>query len=306
MSVLEQTHPFVHLVVVDDASTDGTAELIRGYELCCPRVTAICKEANRGVADTIITGLSQGPEADYVAILNDDDFWYPTKLERQLERFAADPAVGLVFCEAVIVDDNDQLTGQLFSDLYAKLDLGDALGSLLRANHACASTLLMTREIADIAAHTLPEPSFVWDYYIMLLAAGYSSIDYVDEPLAAYRIGATGEHNTRLDEMWRDTTRARQALFQRHPDLVRRVGGPAAARRITALRTLDVAVRQLRAGAWREYVWHAREVLRQRRARVSAWLLIHTIHELWLLFRTRPPVSSRPRRPSLGTPDHPQ
>src|SRR6476659_8299605 len=73
-SALAQTHRPIRVVIVDDASIDGTAQLARSYQEQHPdKVTAICKPENRGLADSIATGLRAESGADFVAILTDDD-----------------------------------------------------------------------------------------------------------------------------------------------------------------------------------------------------------------------------------------
>jgi glycosyltransferase involved in cell wall biosynthesis len=279
-SALAQTHRPIHIVIVDDASTDGTAQLARSYQEQHPdKVTAICKPENRGLADSVATGMRAESGADFVAILNDDDAWLPMKLERQLERFRDHPELGLVYCEAQIVDDHGKPTGELFSDLFGRLGHGDAFSNLLHANRACASTPLLRKDLAEMAAATMPDPSLVSDYYMMLLAAGYSRVEFIEEPLALYRKTASGLH-TADHEMWRDTTRARRQLFARNPPLVRRVGGKSLARRTVALLTVDVAIRKLRERSWGEYLWHAGVTLKQCSPRGAGALLLHTAKEL--------------------------
>jgi glycosyltransferase involved in cell wall biosynthesis len=279
-SVLAQTHRSSHLVIVDDASTDGTGDLLRGYQTRHPdRVRAICKPKNRGLADSLIQGLRAPPDAEFVAILNDDDVWLPTKLERQLEWLDAHPELALVYCDAEVINEEGRPTGELFSDRFGKLDRSDVFADLFRANHACASTPLLRHEIAALAVDTIPDPSIVSDYYLMLLAAGYGAVDFIGEPLALYRDVAAGLH--RADHrMWRDTTHARRELFARHPTVVQRVGGGPAARRMTALQTIHVAMLKLKERAWREYLWHSGVILTQRSPRAIGALLRHTAKEL--------------------------
>lgn len=279
-SALAQTHKRIHLVIVDDGSTDGTAELVRGYHERNPgKVSAICKPKNRGLADSLIQGLRAPPDAEFVAILNDDDVWLPTKLERQLEWFDAHPELALVYSDAEVINEEGRPTGELFSDLFGKLDGSDVFADLFRANHACASTPLLRREIVALAVDTLPDPSIVSDYYLMLLAAGYGNVDFIEEPLALYRDVAAGMH--RADHrMWRDTTHARRELFARHPTVVQRAGGGPASRRMTALQTIHVAMLKLKERAWREYLWHSGVILTQRSPRAFSALLLHTAKEL--------------------------
>jgi len=91
-SALAQTAPPHEVVVVDDGSTDRTAEVAARF---APRVVCVSQEnqgsgpaRNRGVA--LATG-------DFFAFLDADDVWEPEKLELQLAAFAADPGLELVF-----------------------------------------------------------------------------------------------------------------------------------------------------------------------------------------------------------------
>jgi glycosyltransferase involved in cell wall biosynthesis len=275
-SVLAQTHSDIHIVIVDDASSDGTAELARAYAAKRPEtITAITKVENRGIADSICLGLEASPDAPFVAFLNDDDHWHPSKLERQLSLFDRDPSLGLVFCEAEVSDAQLMRTGELFSDLFGRFASGD-LEELLHRNCACASTILLTREVAAIAAGSMLRRSHVWDYYLMMLAAGYSKIAMVEEPLAVYRETDTGLHVQEV-RMVRDMTLARQRLFVRHPDLAERVGGMRMARRKLALRELDMAIMHLRRRQWANYGWHSLRLTRQRSIRPTLWLPVHTL-----------------------------
>jgi len=82
-SVLAQTHTDVEVVVVDDASTDGTPAVVERRR--DPRLTYVAHEENRGAPAARNTGIRHA-EGEYVAFLDSDDEWRPRKLERQLER----------------------------------------------------------------------------------------------------------------------------------------------------------------------------------------------------------------------------
>lgn len=86
-SVLAQAVP-VQLVVVDDGSRDRSLAIARSYPsahvLALPP-SGIAAARNAGVAATV---------AKWIAFLDADDLWLPTKLERQLARHAANPALG--------------------------------------------------------------------------------------------------------------------------------------------------------------------------------------------------------------------
>ena len=88
-SVLAQTLTDFELILVDDGSTDATAEIFARYAARDPRVRPVSK-ANSGIADTLNHGLAVAT-ADWVARLDSDDLMVPERLERQLAFVAANP-----------------------------------------------------------------------------------------------------------------------------------------------------------------------------------------------------------------------
>lgn len=78
--VLAQTHPEVELIVVDDGSSDNTAEVLARFG---DRITYIRQE-NRGVSAARNVGMVAA-KGDWVAFLDSDDEWHPTKIAKQLE-----------------------------------------------------------------------------------------------------------------------------------------------------------------------------------------------------------------------------
>ncbi|MGH7825141.1 MAG: glycosyltransferase family A protein [Candidatus Binatia bacterium] len=85
-SILAQTYRPVEIIVADDGSTDGTADIIAefGEPVHCLRQTNQGPAASRNLGARAATG-------DFIAFLDADDLWHPDKLERQMVRFQIRP-----------------------------------------------------------------------------------------------------------------------------------------------------------------------------------------------------------------------
>ncbi len=92
-SVLAQTYTELEVVVVDDGSTDNTAEVVRGFE---SRVRYVYQD-NAGTAAARNTGI-KAARGEVIAFLDHDDLWLPEKLELQLPMLREDKSIGMVFC----------------------------------------------------------------------------------------------------------------------------------------------------------------------------------------------------------------
>jgi len=141
-SVLTQTYDNLELIVVDDASSDETEAVVRCYD--DERLTYICHETNRHVSAARNTGLERA-SGEYIAFLDDDDEWLPTKLEKQIDHFTeVKGRIGMVYCwmeyrdgNAVVRRYRPRLRGCIFEETIGGQPIG-----------AC-STLVVKREVID-------------------------------------------------------------------------------------------------------------------------------------------------------------
>ena len=186
-SALAQTHAPLEVIVVDDGSTDDTAQVLAEYG---SSIRAI-RQQNQGVAAARNTGLAAA-RGEYVTFLDSDDVWKPLKLERQIARFDADPALGLVHCGAETFDGQGRTL---------TIHLGGAEGwvaaDLLRLDREVimsGSNIMVPRRVAEEIGGfdvRLP-PSEDWDFHYRV-ATRYR-VGYVAEPLVRYRLHGSGGH----------------------------------------------------------------------------------------------------------------
>lgn len=100
-SVLAQSFQDFELIVVDDGSTDDTQALLAGYD--DPRLVYTAQAHTGNLSKVRNDGLRQA-RGDYLAFLDSDDIWLPTKLKRQVELLEWLPKVGLILCGFEVFD----------------------------------------------------------------------------------------------------------------------------------------------------------------------------------------------------------
>ena len=107
-SALGQTWKNKEVVVVDDASTDGTREILQSYG---NRIRLICRETNSGICPVTRNQAVEASNGQYVAFLDSDDVWYPEKLEKQVAFLELHPDIPLCHTLCNILDGVSQIVG---------------------------------------------------------------------------------------------------------------------------------------------------------------------------------------------------
>jgi hypothetical protein len=273
-SVLHQTYRDFRVLIIDDASIDGTLELAREYEQRFPdHVTAIVKTEQRGLADSLTLGLRLTKNARYVAFHNDDDVWMPTKLEMQMDRFREDPSLGFVATEAVIIDADGSPTGELLSDLLGKPDaVNPAQRIFWQGNCYCAASVTASRAALDLLERPYPFPGRCMDMYMWLVISSHLPVAWLDAPLTRYRVAGGQMSQTRAHQMWRETYALREYLLKEDPTVCAAVGGCRAAETRLDENALYLAQSYLRRLDVASYGWFAWRVIKRRRVHLFTLL----------------------------------
>lgn len=190
-SVLAQTHPHLELFVVDDGSTDDTAAVAERYT--SDARVQVLRQPNSGVARARNRGIRAGT-GPYVALLDADDTWAATKLERQLQEFQRDPELGAVGTFMHHVAPSGRVLGVS----------GHRIGPKDRARLRQArlmpfpvSSLVVRRAVVDevglfdeaLQAHC---PGLIEDIDLVSRIAAVAEVGCVPEPLGTYLMHTSG------------------------------------------------------------------------------------------------------------------
>jgi glycosyltransferase involved in cell wall biosynthesis len=191
-SILNQEGDFdFEVIVIDDASTDNTAEVIRSFT--DPRLRAIGHPINLGHARTINEGLKQA-RGDFIARIDPDDRYRPYFLSAVMEKFLAFPEIGMVYGDVALINDRGEITaGQCDREHNGNDFKGNELIRLMEKNFICAPSVIARRK-AWLNALPVPEWLAFNDWYFTLMMAREYEFYYVDRVLADYRVHDANHH----------------------------------------------------------------------------------------------------------------
>ena len=217
-SVLAQTYKDYEIIVVDDGSTDNTCEVLAEFG---DRITVIYQE-NRGLSAARNTGI-RASKGQYVAFLDADDIWLPEKLEKQIPLFERDESVGLVSSDMFFFDENglrmhkNGLRPETGFD-WVPPKSGMVYSTLFVQNYILMPTVVVRRCCFDDVGFFDEELSSYEDHDMWLRIAKNWAVDYVNEPLAMYRLSATQMH-TNSERMLYNMIRVQEKAFAESPEL---------------------------------------------------------------------------------------
>jgi len=203
-TVLSQSYSPVEVVVVDDGSTDETADILRSYG---ERVTAVVTANSGGPARPRNLGVGRA-RGEYIAFFDSDDLMEPDKLALEMSVFAEHPEVDVVCSNFRSVDTEGQVLRENYLAEYQKFRLelrptgtpqvavmaGKATFSqLLRANFIGTSSMVCRRRVLAAAGPFAEDMKNADDVDMWLrLARGGATFAFVDRALHSYRITPGG------------------------------------------------------------------------------------------------------------------
>jgi glycosyltransferase involved in cell wall biosynthesis len=201
-SVLAQSEPPVEVIVIDDGSTDRTAEVLAGFG---DRVQVVT-QANQGVAASRNAGVRLA-SGNFIALMDGDDLWAPAKLGVQVASARANPASGMIIVDGIEESDGGVIRPSLyFADLADAIERRDGpvvtgrfYRELLRGSFIGTTSQVMipARVLADVGPSDTQFRA-ASDYDLYLRIASRYDLTFVKERLVTWRYTGTSASGPRF------------------------------------------------------------------------------------------------------------
>jgi len=228
-SIVQQTVPPDEVILSDDASTDGTVELVESVFSGQKKVRLRVLRNERALG--VVANFQQAVLAasgDIIFLSDQDDRWRPDKVERMVAEFDRKPELLLLHTDALLVDEQGSSLGvTLFDSLEATegeiqgITSGSAFEVLLRRNLALGASIAFRKTLLDAAVPF--GDAWVHDEWLAIIAAaqGPEAVDVLREQLLDYRQHASNQIGARKLSVRAKLARLREPRHERNERLKR-------------------------------------------------------------------------------------
>jgi glycosyltransferase involved in cell wall biosynthesis len=203
-SVLSQTERDLELIIVDDASTDGSRKIIEATRAGDERIKPIYHDTNQGASQARNSALKIA-SGKYIAFCDADDLWLPHKLEVQLEGLEPYPEVAVIYADSLIINGEGKPIGDRFSYRYPIP--GNGSGYLFKTlcirNFINIQSALLRRWCITEENYFDPNIQWVEDWWFWVQIAQGNYFIYNPEALGFYRVherSSASSAGQRVDE----------------------------------------------------------------------------------------------------------
>lgn len=214
-SVLSQSFTDFELVIVDDASLDGSREIINELAGKDERIKPLFHQENMGIARTINDGLDYS-KGRYMALIASDDLWMEDKLAKQLEILEVNDN-RIVWCNADIIDAESHPTGKTSSEIFRNSQLNGYVFEDLSNAWLCGSSIMFKR--SNIQGMKFNENMKYLNDTQFYLDIGYKyEYYYMEEPLARYRLHSNNTSSGDVKGWYHDSLLLCKYFLHEYPD----------------------------------------------------------------------------------------
>lgn len=187
-SVIRQTYKNWELIIINDASTDSTKEILKLYSKKDPRIRSFNNRSNIGMTKNLNYGISKS-RGEFIARQDGDDIWISkNKLELQMKFLNKNPDCALVGSWARVIDLNGK---SLFTIKHPLTDSGIRKRILSKNCFVHSSVVLRSTALKKVFLYDCNHP-YTDDYNLWLKIGKQFKFHNINKYLVAYRIKPRG------------------------------------------------------------------------------------------------------------------
>lgn len=199
----QKTNFSYEVLIHDDASTDGTAEIIADYGARFPDIIKPVLQTENQYAKgfTNISGTYNFPRAKgkYIAMCEGDDYWTsPDKLQRQVDYLEANPGCSLVFHSARVEVQGRALTERIMRPYRGRRIVMPREIIDKTSGYPTASLMFRKKMVETLPDYYVKAP--IADIPLQLMAAASGWACYMDRPMCVYRLGGASSWTTLMKQ----------------------------------------------------------------------------------------------------------
>lgn len=191
-SILTQSYSNIELILVNDASSDGSIDIIHSFN--DKRIIYLENPKNLGIGLSRKIGIEHA-KGKYIALLDQDDIAYPDRLQKQVEFMERNQQIGASSGHADIVDKKGILTGRRI-----EAAIGNKLEAELIFQYVFNNPASIYKREAVIQAGNFRD-EFCEDYSLLIRIAKNQKIANIPYTLIKYRIHGENTSIKKLDQM---------------------------------------------------------------------------------------------------------
>jgi len=218
-SILNQTFKNYELIIIDDGSTDSTADVIEEVAKQYPEKIRFIRQQNNGLARTINTAFKMC-RGEYIAPVGSDDVWLPNKLQEQIGKFDEDPQLSLVYSDINVISEDGEVLYRY--NKFVKPYWGQIAEHLFAGNFISGIVPMYKRELFEKFGYWDERYIIASDYEFSLRISPYIKVGYVNKVLALYRIHKHNSSILSAERVILESLSVIEDFLVSHPGLIKK------------------------------------------------------------------------------------
>lgn len=280
-SARNQTWKNIEIIVVSDGFDSNTEDVINKLKIEDLRIKFYSYDPSQGGNHARNVGI-QNASGDYIAFLDDDDIWYPNKIEKQMELFSNDEKVGLVGCGINVIN---TIINKNYTNIFTYH--GDLSKEILYSNLIGSTSCVMVKKsVLDQCGVFDEEMPARQDHDLWIRICQKYKVDCVKEVLLDYYVYQNMNGSQQVSKSLEKYIRSHELTAKKYSNLYNKLT-KLEYKRLMGMRYLGIASRAHETGNSRTAIQYAKMSIKEYMSAKSIFYLLFSWIPYNILVRAR-------------------